>query len=736
MGNSIVFRTILPHLAEKPSSPSSSFSSAHRQRSISIENRPLLSFESRLASPYNTLQPTSRGNDKSPDPHNLLAIPGTRSRASSLDHRSLSSLGHDDPLKADPVEEHKFHVEDNPFASSPGQLSKLFNPKSLTAFWALGGLHGLVLGLRTDCSSGLSLDEMALDGTVEFDEVTATTSSAFPRKGKPSPRGLVRSTTSSSIRHASSERYVDRKRVFGTSRLPEKKSKNLLQIMWMTFNDKVLIILTVVAAISLGLGLYQDFGQSGRYGGPKVRWVEGVTIMAAVAIVVVVGSLNDYQKERQFTKLNKKKDDRIVRAIRSGKSMQISIYDVLAGGVLHLEAGDLVPADGVLISGHNVRCDESSVTGESDQKRKSSGDDVMARIEAGASVHKLDLFIISGSKVLEGTGTYLVTGVGVHSSYGKLIVAMADDAETTPTPLQIKLNIMAKQIAKLGCAVALLLFVALFIKFLAHLKRDHDAPAQKVQDFIQIVIVAITIIVIAVPEGLPLAVTLALAFAMTRMLKDHNLLRALSSCETMGNATAICSDKTGTLTMNKMTVVAGSLGTACQFGRINHDQGNVEQAAFGHSVAVTSSDLASLLSTEARDVLVQSIAINSTAFESKEDDQHAFIGSKTESALLSFAKEHLGMRPVNEERANANLVQIFPFDSGRKCMASVIRLSDGTYRIYVKGASEILLGKCTRIVADVTKPIKSTELTEDNRSSLANAINDYASKSLRTIGIV
>jgi P-type Ca2+ transporter type 2C len=123
--------------------------------------------------------------------------------------------------------------------------------------------------------------------------------------------------------------------------------------------------------------------------------------------------------------------------------MNISVYDVLVGDVLHLEPGDLVPADGVFISGHNVQCDESSVTGESDQKRKTAGDEVMAQIEAGASVSKLDPFIISGSKVLEGAGTYLVTGVGVHSIYGKLIVAVTDDTEVTPTPLQLKLSIMA-----------------------------------------------------------------------------------------------------------------------------------------------------------------------------------------------------------------------------------------------------------------------------------------------------
>jgi Ca2+-transporting ATPase len=420
--------------------------------------------------------------------------------------------------------------------------------------------------------------------------------------------------------------------------------------------------------------------------------------------------------------------------------VQISVYDILVGDVLHLEAGDLIPVDGILISGHRVKCDESSTTGESDQIKKTPGDEVMTQIEAGASPNKLDPFIISGSKVLEGVGTYLVTGVGVNSSYGKLMLALTSDTEATPTPLQTKLSIVAEQIAILGCAVALLLFIVLFIKFLVQLKGNQEEPAQKAQNFLQIVIVCITIIVIAVPEGLPLAVTLALAFAMTRMLKDGNLVRVLSSCETMGNATAICSDKTGTLTMNKMTVVAGTLGIGCRFGKsneaVNRDQGNGEQAASGQGVYVSISVFASSLPGEVRRVLIQSIAINSTAFEGKEDGQQIFIGSKTETALLSFAKEHLGMGPVGEERANAPLVQMFPFDSGRKCMASVIRLSDGIYRMYVKGASELLLDKCTWVVADATKSLKRIALTKGNYKSLTNIMDNYAANSLRTISIV
>lgn len=416
--------------------------------------------------------------------------------------------------------------------------------------------------------------------------------------------------------------------------------------------------------------------------------------------------------------------------------MEISVYDILAGDVLHIEPGDLLPADGVFISGYNVVCDESSATGESDQMKKTPGDEVMADIEAGASVYKLDPFIISGSKVLEGVGTYVVTAVGVHSSYGKLMMSFT--AENEPTPLQTKLNILAEQISKIGCAIALLLFTVLLIRFLLQLPSNTGTPSQKGQEFLQILIVSITIIVIAVPEGLPLAVILALAFAVTRMLKDNNLVRVLRACEAMGNITSVCTDKTGTLTLNKMTVVAGTLSTGFHFAdaedALHQDQ---ERGDLGPSASdaadVPVSTLASRLSAETKELLVQSIAINSTAFESREDGKQTFIGSKTETALLSFTSTFLGMRPVSEERANAEIVQMIPFDSRRKCMATVIRIPDFHYRMFVKGAPEILLRQCTHVVADVTAPLKVTELT--NLDSLTRTIDTYATKSLRTIAI-
>ncbi|KAH0551225.1 hypothetical protein GP486_007464, partial [Trichoglossum hirsutum] len=734
-----------------------------------IDLRTVPSFDSRPTSPHNISSPTSRGNDRS---NTFLSVPGRRSAGNSLDwedgSRSVSSYGGEtylsgppaspqdgghrpldehnaeailadrDALLPDPGTEGDFVVEDNKFAYTPGQLTKLFNPKSLGAFYALGGLKGLEKGLRSNISSGLSLDETTLEGNITFEEArSATTTFNDSKLQNAGSLGLVKSDTPTATlrlgRHHPVESFADRRRVFKENRLPEKRTKNILELAWIAYNDNVLILLTIAAVISLALGLYQSFGQRHPPGQPRLEWVEGVAIMAAVIIVVVVGAANDYQKERQFVKLNKKKADRVVKVIRSGKPREISVYSVLVGDVMIIEPGDLVPVDGIFIGGHNVKCDESSATGESDLLKKKGADEVFRAIEHREDVRKLDPFIISGSKVNEGTGTFLVTSVGVNSSYGKTMMALNEDTEVTP--LQKKLNVLAEYIAKLGGAAALLLFIVVFIKFVVQLRGSTATPSEKGQNFLQILIVAITVVVVAVPEGLPLAVTLALAFATTRMLKDNNLVRHLRACETMGNATTVCSDKTGTLTQNKMTVVAGSVGTAMRFGDNGVSPSPLtqgKQQEEDRSVA----EFLSVLAESVRWLLMQSIAINSTAFEGEQDGHLVFIGSRTETALLNFARDHLGMGPIQEEHANANVVQVVPFDSSRKCMASVVRLSDGRFRMYVKGASEILLEKCDRIIRDPRTGISETILTKDNHEALSQIITTYASRSLRTIALL
>lgn len=662
------------------------------------------------------------GSTVAPSSPSLLSPPKTPVGGSSFGSGSsvFTFDHHEDALKPDPGSEQDFEVQNNSFAFSPGQLNKLLNPKSLAAFVALGGLPGLERGLRTDVDAGLSIDETTLDGSVSFDEA-----SGYYRKlrevggNTAAPRPLGTRTATTPQQSASDNAFSDRIRIFNRNTLPEKKPTPLWKLMWQAYNDKILILLSVAAAISLALGLYETFGVEHEPGTPMpVDWVEGCAICIAIVIVVLVGSLNDWQKERAFVKLNAKKEDREVKVVRSGKSFQINVHDVLVGDILHLEPGDLIPADGVFISGHNVKCDESSATGESDQLKKTGGEQVLRLMEQGITNPKdLDCFIISGAKVLEGVGTYLVTSVGVNSSFGKIMMAMRQ--ETEPTPLQVKLDGLATAIGKLGSTAAGFLFFVLLFRFLANLSGNTASPAEKGSQFMDILIVAITVIVVAVPEGLPLSVTLALAFATTRLVKLNNLVRVLKSCETMGNATTVCSDKTGTLTQNKMTVVKGTFGED-SFDDKSQTGNERRSAAFAQD-----------LSSEHKRMIIEAIAINSTAFES-DNGEHGFVGSKTETALLGFARHSLGMGSLAEERSNAEVVQLMPFDSGRKCMGAVQKLSTGSYRFQVKGASEILLGYST----SVWTRSGDVALDGSQRERLEGVIDSYAKESLRTIALI
>ncbi|KAK3376251.1 hypothetical protein B0T24DRAFT_618307 [Lasiosphaeria ovina] len=696
--------------------------------------------------PLSSTPPSTKGEDDAPSTTQV----GTGSSAGGSPALAGFHIDVNDALTPDPRTEDMFVVRDNKFAYSPGQLSKLLNPKSLNAFYALGGLAGLQKGLRTNIDSGLSQDESTLDGGVAFEDVAPKGTPKYGANGNTVP--VPKDSNSASVppppeRIEAGSAFADRKRVFRDNRLPEKKSKTLLQLAWITYNDKVLILLTIAAIVSLALGLYQTLGVvHGPDDGAKVEWVEGVAIMAAIAIVVVVGTLNDWQMERQFNKLNEKHNDRTAKVIRSGKSVEISVFDIMVGDVMHLFAGDLVPVDGIFINGHGVKCDESSATGESDLLKKVAGQEVFAALDevakggaARPDIEKLDPFIISGSKINEGTGTFLVTAVGVNSSYGRITMALHTPQEDTP--LQTKLNGLADMIAKVGGSAALVLFIVLFIKFLAGLPNNHENPDQKGQTFLRIFITAVTVVVVAVPEGLPLAVTLALAFATTRMMKDNNLVRVLKACETMGNATTICSDKTGTLTQNKMTVVATTLGKSISFGGtdapLDDEAPKLGETSNGAATVpnVSITEFVKSLSDTFKRLLVQSNSVNSTAFEGDVEGEHTFIGSKTEVALLTLCRDNLGSAPVQEERTNANVVQVVPFDSAVKYMATVVKLPNGKFRAYVKGASEILLAKCSKLVTEPSSDeLNTAPLTDDDREMLLQTITSYAGQTLRTIG--
>ncbi|KAG1453737.1 hypothetical protein G6F56_007496 [Rhizopus delemar] len=406
--------------------------------------------------------------------------------------------------------------------------------------------------------------------------------------------------------------------------------------------------------------------------------------------------------------------------------IQVSVHDIQVGDILHLEPGDIVPVDGIFIEGHNLKCDESAATGESDAVRKQSWLECERKAEQlkGQQAHLPDPFIISGAKVLEGVGTFLVISIGENSYYGRTMMALRTEPESTP--LQEKLNDLAEMIAKLGSIAGLLMLVALLIRYFVSWRYGvPDQATTIVLDIMKILIVVVTIVVVAVPEGLPLAVTLALAYATQRMLKDNNLVRVLAACETMGNATTVCSDKTGTLTQNKMTVVAGTLGS--HFGFANQpSEGEVELK-----------DIPQHVTQSALDLINQSIAINSTAFEGEnEKGEPCFVGNKTETALLQFSRD-IKAEHYDTLRSRWTVEQAYPFSSERKAMATVMQYSDSNqktvYRVHVKGASEIILALCSSVLA--VEHEGERELTSEDYEQVENMIQNYATRSLRTIGI-
>ncbi|KAF7728364.1 hypothetical protein EC973_006172 [Apophysomyces ossiformis] len=679
---------------------------------------------------------------------------------------SMTPMSSNFPEKLRNISETRIDVQDdlvphsdpsNPFAFVPTQLSALMDPKNLRLLHTYGGLDGIARGLQVNLRTGL-VPNAKHHTPITLNEILAEDARfTKPIAATPTTGDLmVRRTNTVQSSHEVTDAFPQRTNVFGANVLPEMKSKSIFQLMWIAFQDKTLILLAIAAVVSLGVGLYEDIAvpeydtEGNRI--PGVKWVEGVAIIVAILLVVLVGSINDYQKEKQFRKLNAKKEDRIVKATREGITSLVSVHDIQVGDILHLEPGDIVAADGIFIEGHNLKCDESAATGESDAVRKqpwetchrlAQNTDIIpsSSVEKPTANKSLpDPFIISGSKVLEGVCTYLVTGVGINSYYGRTMMGLRSEPESTP--LQEKLNGLADMIAKLGSAAGLLMLIVLLIRYFVGWK-DHvpDQPTSIVLDIMKILIVVVTIVVVAVPEGLPLAVTLALAYATQRMLKDNNLVRVLAACETMGNATTVCSDKTGTLTQNKMTVVAGTLGSSFRF---------VKEMPPSRNDLVAITAVAEKAPKQLLNMLNQSIAVNSTAFEGKDEQgEICFVGNKTETALLTFSRD-IGSENYEALRNRWPIEQVFPFSSERKAMATIIRIEHPTetnrfiYRVHVKGASETLLERCSTVVSvgsDAYKSashpydIKRRTLTQEDRIRIEKIIQNYASRSLRTIGI-
>ncbi|XP_027333647.1 calcium-transporting ATPase 10, plasma membrane-type-like isoform X1 [Abrus precatorius] len=488
---------------------------------------------------------------------------------------------------------------------------------------------------------------------------------------------------------------VKRRNAFGSNNYPRKSGRSFLMFMWDACKDLTLIILMIAAIASLALGIKSE--------GIKEGWYDGGSIAFAVILVIAVTAISDYKQSLQFRDLNEHKRNIHVEVIRDGRRVEISIYDVVVGDIIPLNIGNQVPADGVLITGHSLAIDESSMTGESKIVEKNSNDP----------------FLISGCKVADGSGTMLVTAVGINTEWGLLMASISEDTGEE-TPLQVRLNGLATFIGIIGLSVAVVVLVVLLARYFSGHTRNPDGSVQftagktKVGDAIdgaiKIVTVAVTIVVVAVPEGLPLAVTLTLAYSMKKMMADKALVRRLSACETMGSATIICSDKTGTLTLNMMTVVEAYIGGK----KIDppHDK----------------SQLSPMLCS----FLIEGVAqnTNGSVYVPEGGNDVEVSGSPTERAILEWGIK-LGMN-FEAARSESSIIHVFPFNSDKKRGGVALQTPDSEIHIHWKGAAEIVLACCTGYM-DANDHL--VEMDEEKMTEFKKAIEDMAADSLRCLAI-
>ena len=603
-----------------------------------------------------------------------------------------------------------------------------------------GDVNGIAQRLRTSATQGLS--HAALAGR-PFSAV---------KKSVKLDAELPASASAGGATSAKASTQLEARRLaFGVNKLDPPAAATLFDLILDSFlHDRIIQILMVGAIINTVLGAVTHPDEAG--------WTDGVAVFIAVILVVGITAGNNYSKEKKFRKMLLLQSDKKVKVLRDGvedqvrKNItdsifdvrdQISSWDLLVGDLVSLSAGDEVAADGLYLSGNRLVIDESPLTGESLPIKKS----------------REHPYMFSGCQVSEGTGLMLVTAVGAQSSGGQ-IQQILNEQQKQQTPLQTKLTELANQIGFLGLGSGVVTVVGYWIRLLVE-NIGQPFTVEILNRALKGFLVGVTVVVVAIPEGLPLAVTISLAFSMFKMMKDQCFVRHLHASETMGEATCICTDKTGTLTENRMSV------TKAYFGDKTVD---VHGEAF----------LKELLSEAYANLIAEGIAVNSTCFlktsdtlsdtqtkqgprvrgsvadlttrNEKEgktsanlpDEQQTpaqrtnnpiFVGSATEGALLVF----LGKQGYDYEnlrrKANKPPGGEFSFSSERKRMTTICAAENASgtlYHIHTKGASEIVLKLCTQwLQPDGTAAPMSTDMS----TKIGKLINDWAGDGLRTLAL-
>ena len=495
-----------------------------------------------------------------------------------------------------------------------------------------------------------------------------------------------------------------REELYGSNRTVERKGVTYCELVWEGMHDLTLILLSIAAVISIFLGVRTEGWGEG--------WYDGAAIIIAVVVCVNVTAINDLQKDKQFRALNAVNNRKMIKVLRNGTMQLVVIDDIVVGDIIEIAAGDTIPADGIFLSGNNVKMDESKLTGESDQ------------VEKGEK----NPFIVSSTECHEGSMKVLVTAIGPNSVFGRMRAMIESDGDDY-TPLQVKLANLAKMLSVVGATIAAVtVIVMIALHLVTFFSRGTAWDDEDWAFVVQAFITGVAILVLAIPEGLPLSVTISLAYSVKKMMKDNNLVRHLSACETMGGANTICSDKTGTLTQNKMTVMQGWVYNDKEDSKLMNalTTGSEEEyAAFIANCAA--------INPTVKDLLLDDAVLNNEGFlTTEEDGKEKGVGSALDIALLHWTRrlgcDYAALRskyPLLKKEDGETAVGIMhrhPFHSNRKRSSLVVRLPDGRYRLFVKGAPEMVIRLCDNVMLPegTTKEL-SGSFQEDSEGNLSGS---------------
>lgn len=482
----------------------------------------------------------------------------------------------------------------------------------------------------------------------------------------------------SSLKGLTAAEVVASRQRYGTNILTPPEPESMWRRFLDKFRDPLIVVLLIAGVLSVGISFYEHFGLGESFS----VFFEPIGIFVAILLATGLAFYFEVKADREFALLNQVNDDEPVQVIRDGNITQVPKRDVVVGDIVILNTGDEIPADGRLLEAVSLNVDESTLTGEP----------VCAKTTVEADFDPDATFpsdhVMRGTKIMEGHGIMEVRAVGENTENGKVFVAAQID-NSVKTPLGEQLDRLGKLISRASYVIAVLIVAGRMVMYALN-------PAIAFEWFhfldylLKTLMIAVTLVVVAVPEGLPMAVTLSLAYSMRRMLKTNNLVRKMHACETMGAATVICTDKTGTLTQNKMQVAHADF-----YGM---DKGS-----------------------DIEFIVREGIAVNSTAQLDMTDPANPQpLGNPTEGALLLWlAKQGVSYRELKDA---VETVAELPFSTERKYMATVIRRRDGRLFLYVKGAPEIVYALCSRYPDGVTAEDVNRRLLE------------YQAQAMRTLG--